>query len=226
MVILVYLIVLMIIGIARYTRNKYRLSPIISRHIIHLFCGNTMLLLPFFTAWIYPFLIPLGMGMLVGIGLASKKGGGIRALMVDNSQYSRLHAFGPLYYIVSIGMLVPFTWEKMVVGMAAVMIMAWGDGSASLIASKIKGRHKYPWSDKSIEGSFLVLIFGFLGAFLAWMVATLTGVSSLSMTMVLTVSFLGAIIGAIVEGASIGPLKPFDNFTVPLLSALVMYLAI
>jgi phytol kinase len=225
-VILVYMIVLMIIGIARYARNKYHLSPIISRHIIHLFCGDAMLLLPFFTAWFYPFLIPLGMGVLIGIGLASKKEGGIRTLMVDDSQYSKLHAFGPLYYIVSIGILVPFTWEKMVVGMAAVMIMAWGDGSASLIAPKIKSRHKYPWSDKSLEGSFLVLIFGFLGALLAWTVATITGASSLPITRILTVSFLGAMIGTIAEGASIGPFKPFDNFTVPLLSASVMYLAI
>jgi phytol kinase len=226
LVILVYLIVLMIIGIARYTRNKYKLSPIMSRHIIHLFCGDAMLLLPFFTAWFYPFLIPLGMGILIGIGLASKMQEGIRGLMVDDSQYSKLHAFGPLYYIVSIGILVLFTWEKMVVGMAAVMIMAWGDGSASLIAPKIKGRHKYPWSDKSMEGSSLVLIFGFLGALLALGVATLAGVSSLHITRILTVSFLGAVIGTIAEGASIGPLKPFDNFTVPLLSAFVMYLAI
>jgi len=226
LVILVYLIVLMIIGIAKYARNKYNLSPIMSRHIIHLFCGVTMLLLPFFTAWIYPFLIPLGMSILIGIGLVSKKEGGIRALMVDDSQYSKLHAFGPLYYIVSIGILVPFTWDKMVVGMAAVTIMAWGDGSASLIAPKIKGRHKYPWSEKSVEGSLLVLVFGFLGALLAWTVTTLTGVSSLPITRILTVSFLGAMIGTIAEGASIGPLKPFDNFTVPLLSALVMYLVI
>ena len=225
-VILVYLIVLMVIGIAGYIRNKYSLSSIMSRHIIHLFCGNTMLLLPFFTAWFYPFLIPLGMGILIGMGLVSKKEGGIRALMVDDSQYSKLHAFGPLYYIISIGILIPFTWEKIVVGMAAVMIMAWGDGSASLIAPKIKGRHKYPWSDKSVEGSLLVLVFGFSGALLAWTVATLTGVSSLPITRILTVSFLGAMIGAIAEGASIGPLKPFDNFTVPLFSASAMYLAI
>jgi phytol kinase len=226
MVILVYLIVLIIIGLARYARNKYNLSPIMSRHIIHLFCGDAMLLLPFFTVWYYPFLIPFGMAILIGMGLASKKEGSIRALMVDDSQYSKLHAFGPFYYIVSIGILVSFTWEKMVVGMAAVMIMAWGDGSASLIAPKIKGRHKYPWSDKSIEGSFLVLVFGFLGAFLALTVADIAGISSLPITRMLTVSFLGALIGTIAEGSSIGPLKPFDNFTVPLLSASAMYLTI
>ena len=224
MVIVAYLIVLMIIGIAKFVRSKYQLSPIMSRHIIHLFCGNAMLMLPFFSEWFYPFLIPLGMAILIGIGLTAKTDGGIRGLMVDDSQYSKLHAFGPLYYIISIGILVPLTWNRMAVGMAAVMIMAWGDGTASLIAPRIRGRHKYPWGDKSLEGSLLVLFFGFIGALIALTIGNITGISSIPLTKVIIMSFLGSLIGSLAEGASIGPLKPFDNFTVPILSALAMYL--
>jgi len=127
--------------------------------------------------------------------------------------------------MVSAAILIPLTWNMMAVGMAAVMIMAWGDGSAALIAPKIKGRHKYPWSDKSFEGSLLVLGFGFVGALIAWTVGYMTGVTSLSMSRIVIVSFIGAVVGCLAEAASIGPLKPFDNFTVPILSALAMFLS-
>jgi phytol kinase len=220
----VYSIIFFIIGFLKFLKSKFNLSPLIIRRIIHVSTGITILSLPLFSHWIYPFLLPLGMAILIGVGLATGRNS-VRNLLVDDVHYSKLHSFGPIYYMMSAAILMPLTWDIRAVGMAAVMIMAWGDGSAALIAPQIKERHKYPWSDKSFEGSLLVLSFGFLGSLIAWIVGYLTDVTSLSMSRIVIVSFIGALVGCLTEAASIGVLKPFDNFTVPLLSALSMFLA-
>ncbi len=223
MVIVVYAITFLIVGIVKFAESKDLISQIASRDVVHIACGGTILFLPLFSDWFYPLLLPLGVALLVIFGL-SKPSKGISSLIVNDIQYSKLHSLGPLYYMISVAILIPLFWNKMVVIMAAVMIMAWGDGSASLIAPRIKTRHKYPWSDKSFEGSLLVLVLGFAGALTAWIVGFMFGVSSLPISRIVAISFIGAIVGCIAEAASIGPLRAFDNFTVPILSALAMFL--
>jgi len=44
--------------------------------------------------------------------------------MVDEKKYSRVHTFGPMYYIVSIGMFVALAWNFRHIVIASIMIMA------------------------------------------------------------------------------------------------------
>ncbi len=194
-----------------------------TRNIIHIFAGNSILLLPLFSTWWYPFTIPLCLAFIVGLGLIFKVGE-FHNVMIDTSYYSYLHALGPMYYIISIGLLVPLTWNFKTVGMAAVLIMAWGDGSAATLASKIKHRHKFPFSDKTVEGSLIMFLSSILGICIAYLVSSLTGSFQIRFMHALTFTLTGALVGTVTEALSIGPLKPFDNFTVPLLSALALSL--
>ena len=204
--------------------QKYRgVSSKMTRHIIHIFAGNSILLLPLFSTWWYPFTIPVCLAFIVALGFTFKVGDFLN-IMVDNSYYSYLHRLGPLYYIISIGLLVTFTWNFKIVGMAAVLIMAWGDGSAAALTSKIKHRHKFPFSDKTVEGSLIMFLSSILGICIAYLVSSLTGSFQIKLMYAVTFILTGALVGTVTEALSIGPLKPFDNFTVPILSALALSL--
>ncbi|MEM2122685.1 MAG: hypothetical protein QXE79_03515 [Candidatus Bathyarchaeia archaeon] len=224
LVAIIYIYVFSLIALAYLLRGKLDLSSKATRHMIHIFAGDSILSLPLFSSWWYPFMLPLGLSFMVGLGLV--RGEAFRRLMVEGTEYSRLHIFGPLYYVISIGLLVPLTWNFKPVGMAAVMIMAWGDGAAAALAPRIHNRHRYPLSDKSIEGSLIMLLFASLGSLLAWMIAVYTDAIVVEPFKALIIALFGSAVGTIVEALSIGPLKPFDNFTVPLISASAMWIMI
>jgi dolichol kinase len=109
--------------------------------------------------------------------------------------------------------------------MAATMVMAWGDGAASAIAPSLKKRHLYPFSDKSFEGSTMMFIFAFLGALVAYSLSLYTGIMSASFISVLGLCILGAFVGAVAEALTVGPIRAFDNFTVPFACAIALFFA-
>ena len=223
LVLLVYLIVFIIIIVSEYFRKKNQLNSKVTRHAIHLFAGDNMLLLPFFSALVYPLTIPVGLALFMIHSFRRRKKSMIsRTMIVD--EYDKYHAYGPLYYILSIMILLIVAWNFRHIAMAAVMIMAWGDGAASVLGPRFKKRHLYPNSTKSFEGSLAMFIFAMLGASIAMIIAFQSGLIVSSIAMLLFIPFIGSLIGTISEACSIGPLKPFDNFTVPLSAAVVMYL--
>jgi phytol kinase len=223
LIVVVYAIVLLVIGISEYARKRFNLRATTTRHAIHLLAGDNMLLLPFFSALYYPLLIPFGLALLTIYSFLHRRTGIMSRTMIDD-KYDRLHKYGPLYYIVAIAILVITVWNMRHLAMAAVMIMAWGDGSASVLGPRFKYRHTYPHSTKSLEGSFAMLVFSTLGAFLAMTVAVQTGIVTASLSNTIILSLAGAVVGTVVEACTVGRLKPFDNFTVPLSAALAIYL--
>jgi len=219
----VYVYVFALIAVAELARRKYSLESTFTRHVIHLFAGASILILPLCSEWYYPFLLPVGLGLLVGLALTFAKSSFITTSMVDQREHTRAHAYGPLYYIISIGLLVWLGWGRRDLAMASVMIMAWGDGAASTLAPLIKNRHKYSFSEKSVEGSIVMLIGGFLGALVALLVYSWLS-APLPFTHILTTALVGSVVGTVVEALTVGPLQPFDNFTVPLAAFVAMYL--
>ena len=224
LIVSVYVYVVAVLTFSKFLIDRYEFSPHLTRNMIHLCAGPTMFLLPFFSAWIYPFTIPLGIVLILGLGLVWQ--GRLRGMMVEEIEYSRLHALGPIYYALSILILVPLTWDLKAVGMAAVMIMAWGDGAASALAPKLKELHKYPFGDKTVEGSLMMFLFGFLGAGVAWTIGVAAGSPPVSITVGLGIALVGAAVGTLVEAVTVGRAKPFDNLTVPFSSALAMWLLV
>ncbi|RLE52331.1 MAG: hypothetical protein DRJ26_01740 [Candidatus Methanomethylicota archaeon] len=220
LVLIVYIIVIMIIGLTEIARKKLNLSSKITRRVIHLFAGDTILFLPLFTDKIYPALLPIGLGLMTAIAFAFKKSF-LTTTMIEEEDVA-LHAYGPVYYIISILILVLTLWDKKYIAMAATMVMAWGDGSAPIIARKVKNTHKYI-GNRTIEGSLSMLAFGFLGALLAITTAMQIEQGYITWQLAILRAAIASIVGTIAEALSIGPLKHFDNFTVPLLSALALY---
>ena len=221
----VYVLVILIIGISEFLRKRLNLGAYTTRRAIHLLAGDIILLIPFFSSVIYPLLIPIGLGLMTALSFATRKGSFITQTMVDEKRYSRLHAYGPVFYIISIGVLLLSLWSQKPIVMAATMVMAWGDGAASAITPSLKKRHVYPISDKSLEGSTMMFVFAFLGALLSYMVAMWTGSISTNLSSIILLSVIGAFVGTVAEALTLGPIRAFDNFTVPFTCAAALYLA-
>jgi phytol kinase len=222
---LVFILVILFIGAVELLRKRLNLGTYTTRRAIHLFAGDSILFVPFFSSVGYPLLLPIGMGVVTALSFALSKQSFLAQSMVDEKRYSRLHAYGPVFYIISIAVLLLAFWSQRPIIMAATMVMAWGDGSASAITPSLKKRHLYPFSDKSIEGSTMMFIFAFLGALVAYSLALSTGIVSANLVSVLGLCLLGAFVGTVAEALTIGPIRAFDNFTVPFACAIALFLA-
>jgi phytol kinase len=222
---LVFALVILFIGAVELLRKKLNLGTYTTRRAIHLFAGDSILFVPFFSSVIYPLLLPIGMGVVTALSFALSKQSFLTQSMVDEKRYSRLHAYGPVFYIISIAALLLALWSERPIIMAATMVMAWGDGAASAITPSLKKRHLYPFSDKSLEGSTMMFVFAFLGALVAYSLALYTGVISATLISVLGLCALGAAVGTVAEALTVGPIRAFDNFTVPFACAIALFLA-
>jgi len=219
LVVAVYIYVFGIIFIGETLRRR-GFSTGITRKLIHLFAGCSIILLPFFSHWIWPSLIPIGMLIVVVYAFTKLKESPLTTSMVEKGDVAA-HAYGPAYYIASILIMVIAFWSKQVVAIMATFMMAWGDGSAAVVASKLKKRHVY-LSDRSVEGSIAVFIFSLIGALFSSTIYNMI-THTYPMSQLVTASLIGAVVATIVEALSIGPLRHFDNFTLPLITSAVLY---
>ncbi len=225
LVVLVFSIVILVIAASEFLRRRFNLEAYITRRAIHLLAGDVILFLPFFSSVIYPLLLPIGMGLMTAVAFASRKQSFLTQSMIDEKRYSRLHAYGPVFYIIAIGVLLLALWDQKPIVMAATMVMAWGDGVASAITPSLKKRHVYGISDKSLEGSAMMFIFAFLGALLSYLVALSTGLILADLSSIVLLCAFGSLVGTVAEALTIGPIRPFDNLTVPFASAAALHLA-
>lgn len=221
----VYVFVVLVIAVSELLRKRLNLGAYTTRRAIHLLAGDAILSIPFFSNVIYPLLLPIGMGFMTGLSFATRKESFLTQTMVDEKRYSRLHAYGPVFYIISIGVLLLALWSQRPIVMAATMIMAWGDGAASAITPSLKKRRVYPFSDKSLEGSTMMFMFAFVGALVSYLIAASAGIVSANLGSILMLCLLGAFVGTVAEALTLGPIRAFDNFTVPFASAVALYLA-
>jgi len=124
---------------------------------------------------------------------------------------------GTVYFPISFAIIIYFLWSRRHLVVASLMPMTWGDALAAIL-----GRHfgKYQYSirgfTRSLEGSLTMFLFSWLATFLA-----LLFFPPFSWQSSLLYSFVVAVIATVVEAVSIWHV---DNLTVPLLSALLLYL--
>jgi len=222
---LVFVLVIILIGAVELLRRKLNLGAYTTRRAIHLFAGDSILFVPFFSSVMYPLLLPIGMGVITALSFALRKQSFLTQSMIDEKRYSRLHAYGPVFYIISIAVLLLALWSQRPIIMAATMVMAWGDGAASAITPSLKKRHLYPFSDKSLEGSTMMFIFALLGALVAYSLALHAGIMSANLVSVLGLCVLAALAGTGAEALTVGPIRAFDNFTVPFVCAVALFFA-
>jgi len=220
---LVYVYVMIVVGLAKYLRDK-EISPRVTRRLIHLLAGDAIIIIPVFTSLLYPMIICVGLGVLVFLGL--KRGLSVfESTMVDGVG-GRLRLYGPFYYIVSIALLLLLFWDYKFIVIASTLIMAWGDGAASLVASLSTNPHKII-GRKTLEGSIGMFLFSAIAIIVSMLISTMFNIApSTNIAEIIYITILGSLAATIIELISQGPLSPFDNFTVPLVSAVTLYLII
>lgn len=140
---------------------------------------------------------------------------------------------GTVYFAISITVLFLIGWRNApsdytYLVVPALMAMTWGDAMASLYG-KFKGKHLYTFmgSTKSLEGSAMMLIFSFAAIGVSLLVLKELHINLVAEHLLLgklvLVSFVTGIIAAVTEALS--PVGT-DNLSVPLISALTLYVLI
>ena len=222
LLIAVYLYVMIIIKAGEILKDR-GFHPSVTRKLIHLFAGDSIVAIGWFSSSIWPALIPGGLLiMLLSLLIIRRNHPIIQSMFF--SKKGGWHNYGPLYYIISILLLLFPFWNRRDIIVASTYVMAWGDGMAPLLINKIERRHTYPWSERSLEGSLILFAFGFLGALVGLAILSASPAIPLTLSAIMARAFVASVLGTIIEALTLGPLEPFDNLTVPIMTAVFMYL--
>ncbi len=176
--IIVFIFVFAVIGTGEVLRKRKGLDPNFTRKMIHFFAGDAILFCPFFiNPQIIP-IIPLAMGILIFFSSPKSPIQSMKSMfevMARAEDYAAGHIYGPLYYIISIGILVSIFaypagtayWPLFTLAAVGLFAMYYGDGLATIVGQRW-GKHKYTirGCTRSIQGSLTVFIMTFLSAFL------------------------------------------------------------
>jgi phytol kinase len=120
---------------------------------------------------------------------------------------------GPMFYGIVFVLLTLIFWKESPVGIAALMMLCGGDGLADLAGSRMKSS-VLPWAArKSIAGSVMMFLGGFLLTCLILLIYIWAGVIRGAISDFSWKIALLAFVGMIVESL---PFKDIDNITVPL----------
>ncbi len=202
----VYVYVFSVIGIGELLRRWRGLEPEFTRKVIHFFAGDAIIFCPFFdTPQIIP-LIPLTLALLIFFTTPKSPVKALRSMfevMAREEDYATGHIYGPLYYIISIGIIVsvfaiPFNasyWPLFTLGAFPLFAMFYGDGLAAIVGKRW-GKRKYTLrgSTRSIEGSLTVFAMSLLSAIIAFLYYSFFGFwPSMNMltSRIITLSLLG-----------------------------------
>ena len=123
---------------------------------------------------------------------------------------------GTVYFPISFALVIALFWAKPEVVVAGLMPMTWGDAMAAVIGQRW-GRRRFSvmGGDKSWEGSAAMFVASFVSVWLVLLASGMAAAPAAGITLVV------AAVATVVELAT--PLG-LDNLTVPLLSALLLWL--
>lgn len=221
------------IGIAQLLLRAGRMSPALTRKVVHIGVAHWWILaMLFFDRWEFAI---VGPAAFILINLASY----LFHLFPAMEHEKRSRNLGTVYFPVALLACVLLTWAGPVpvwVGGLAILVLGWGDGLASVVGeSRGAGSLKILGNTKSVAGTvtmFLastvvitvfVLLFlapGPLAGIAASHVAGLAGGDPAAGALVVRI-LATALVATLVELVT-----PFglDNLTVPLVTLLVFYL--
>lgn len=211
-----YLFVFLIIGIAYFLQNR-GVSEKTTRKIVHIGVGNWIVLAVFvFYDWYFAIIGPLSFVLLNYLSYRKKIFG--KSMELEGEAETP----GTVYYAIALTIVVLFFWlvgggELKWVACLGILVMTWGDGMASVFGERwgaVGAGYTIAGTRKSYIGSLAMLFFAFIALFLT-MVAF-----NVSITDAIYRSAILAVIATIVEG--ITPYG-FDNLTVPILTSFIYY---
>nr|MDO8082247.1 hypothetical protein [Candidatus Freyarchaeota archaeon] len=176
--VIVFGYVFAVIGIGEVLRKRRGLDPSFTRKMIHFFAGDAILFCPFFkNPQIIP-IVPLVMGIVIFLSSPKSPIASMRSMfevMARTDDYKAGHIYGPLYYIISIGVLVSLFaypagtayWPLFTLAGIGLFAMYYGDGLATIIGMRW-GKHTYTVGKctRSVEGSLTVFLMTVLSTFI------------------------------------------------------------
>jgi phytol kinase len=203
----VYIVALIVVSPRLHLPGK------VSRKVLHSMIGNLPLIMPFFTASIYPFLVAFPFVIVTLLATPNspiKIGEKMKGL---SSLTEEGHHWGLVLYAISYSTLALLFGVRPYVVAAGIFPMAYGDSLAAIFG-EYWGRHKYRvFETKSLEGSIGM----FLGSFVSLTLAFLYFGMFYALTFnPLVPAFVIAFLVTVVEGVC--P-RGLDNIAVPLVGA-------
>lgn len=207
--VLAFLYVSLILALGEGLRRGLHLSVEFTRKFVHVGVGMIAFLLVWlFQTWQWAIIPPLAFIVINYISY--------RRQIFAGMETGERGQLGTVYFPISFAILIPLLWAFPALLVASLMPMTWGDAFAAIVGKRW-GAHKFTilGQTRSVEGSLAMFGLSFVATFIALIVfAQPIGTS-------LVIACLVAFVVTIVEAVS-----PFgiDNLTVPLTSALVLYL--
>jgi phytol kinase len=205
-----YVYVFAMIGIGEGLRKWQGYSAEFTRKLIHISVGmwafGTVLL---FEHWYFAIIPPLSFVVLNYISY--------RWEIFKSVETGEKGNLGTVYFPISFAIILCLFWTRPNLLVASLMPMTWGDALAAILGRRY-GQRKYSvlGSTRSVEGSLAMFLFSWLSTFLALLILPLLGWQTS-----LLYSLAVAVFATLVEALS--P-RHIDNLTVPLLSAVLLYL--
>ncbi|NHJ01650.1 MAG: phosphatidate cytidylyltransferase [Candidatus Heimdallarchaeota archaeon] len=225
LVLLITLIIIFVFIIVNFTlRRKGITSQYVTRKLIHLLAGPTLIISFFFYTgeWFSPYLaatVPLTFIILFYfIGTGKFKGESFVQSMSRSEDPKELLR-GTFYYAIA-GMFVtlfcfssyPLEASSSPISILVVSTLAFGDGVADLFGRKIN-RMKYTiFAQKSIPGSISMLIFSVISCFLFFIAF------GYDFALILWPSLIAIVAGTITEALSPSEV---DNISIPITVVLI-----
>jgi phytol kinase len=205
-----YVYVFAVIGIGEGLRKWRGYSTEFTRKLIHISVGmwafGTVLL---FEHWYFAIIPPLSFMLLNYISY--------RGEIFKSVETGEKGNLGTVYFPISFAIILRLFWTRPDLLVASLMPMTWGDALAAILGRRY-GRRTYCvlGTTRSVEGSLAMFFFTWLSTFLA-----LYLLPPLGWQISLFYSLVVAVFATLVEA-----LSPWhiDNLTVPLLSAVLLYL--
>lgn len=208
--ILSFVLVFLIIGIATILEKKKILDDEQSRKFIHIGVSNWWFLVFFFFDNLWLAIIPPIVFII--LNYASYK-----MNLIKSMERSGNGNLGTVYFPISLLILVvlSFTVTSPLVGGLGILVLGYGDGLAAVIGKKF-GKRKLI-NNKSLEGSITMFIVSMLATFILVPVF-LSAAISLPVLLVFSI-----IIASTATAVELFTPKGLDNLSIPLLVSLVLF---
>ncbi len=205
---------------ADLARKIYKVESRKTREFVHAAVAVVVFFAPvFFHSMLYPALLG---GVFIVVNFASVKLGMFRGMNLDKKN------LGTVYYPISFLILVLLLWDTYpFIVSTAMLIMGLADPAAAIVGSRLKNTHHVSafGERKSFEGSSAMFIVASAAALfgLIFFKQSSSTISFLPLTGLLNISVS---IGLMVAAIELVSPKATDNLTVPLFSALLIYIAV
>lgn len=181
------------------------------RQIVHIVMGGFALLLRVMTWWQAAILAMLA--VLLNLFLLPRLGG---LALYRPADITRGYPLGAVLYALAVVLLILAFPHRPDIAAAAWGVMAFGDGSATLVGHWVGGR-RIPWNpEKTVAGTVAFVVIGsFGGIFLAWWVRPAV-VPMPPLMFALAAPIVATLAAALVETI---PVRLDDNISVPAAAA-------